>query len=93
MKVEGQSKSSRMSPLNAMKVEGQSKSLRMSPLNAMKVEGQSKSSRMSPLNALSPRFPPSYDWVTGESERGELGTVVTEFSTVTTRTRYRVGDD
>ena len=54
----------------------------------MKVEVVSKSS--SPFEASSPGFPPSYDVVTGGPERDELDTVITEVTTFTTHTSYRV---
>ena len=36
--------------------------------------------------------PPSYDGITWEYEGDEFGTVVTEVTTITSRTRYRLQD-
>ena len=53
------------------------------------IAGVSKSPE-SPFEASSSGFPPSYDWVTGGAGRDELGTVITEVTTFTTHTSYRV---
>jgi len=56
------------------------------------VEARAKSkakSPVSPFSTVSLDAPPSYDGVTGEPGGSGAGRVVTEVTTVTTRTRYR----
>ena len=55
----------------------------------MKVEGVTTLPSLLPFETLGLDFPPLYDGDTREPVHDEFGTVVTEITTVTTRTRYR----